>query len=238
MSTKITAVRREALDARNKEAGNRIFLTRMTGGIVETDRMIRFLAERAMITQQQARAAIESIGQVITELAGLGHGVQIPNLGTITLVMKGTVNKAGEPVVSNCLKYRMKFLKHLQAVTDLETQVSYLDLDPKKPVIHGFDDAASGTENALLTPGGTAGIKGTNIRFNPTKTDEGIYLIPSGGGETVKISQILDNRTTRLSFGLPAELVGGTVYGLEVRARVIGSKILRKSSWATALTVA
>ena len=45
VNTKITAVHREALDTRNKEAGNRIFLTPMTGGIVETDRMIRFLGE-------------------------------------------------------------------------------------------------------------------------------------------------------------------------------------------------
>jgi hypothetical protein len=84
------------------------------------------------------------------------------------------------------------------------------------------------TANSTITPGGLAGVKGNHLRFATEAEDEGIYFCPDAeGGAEVKAQELLDNRPSALSFKIPATLVAGASYHLEVRSRLSGKKLLR-----------
>ena len=90
-------------------------------------------------------------------------------------------------------------------------------------------DINSGTANSLLTPGGIGSITGEELKYKPENAAEGIWLVPSGGGEAVKATVVATRTEGNLMFSIPAGLQAG-VYTLEVRKGYGNNAELRTGS--------
>jgi len=85
---------------------------------------------------------------------------------------------------------------------------------------------SSATTDSTLTPGNIGTLNGARLKFDPDQADEGLYLLPTSGGATVKVTTFQRNKPGQLIFLNPTGLAAGD-YFMEVRARVRGTTELR-----------
>ena len=95
---------------------------------------------------------------------------------------------------------------------------------------------ATDTTNELITINGLARIRGSRLRFDDQAADEGIFFLPAAGGSAVKVTAILDNKPSQLSFQVPAAVIADQWF-VQVRARGQNSSALRSGQLDTVLTV-
>ena len=118
-----------------------------------------------------------------------------------------------------------------------QAQVQKDETVKPRPAPLQYVDLASGTVDTTLTRGTIGTLNGARLKFDSSDSDEGIYLIPTGGAAPIKITAVQRNKPAQLVFLTPAVLAAGS-YWLEVRARVRGVGELRSGRLDAALTVA
>jgi hypothetical protein len=88
------------------------------------------------------------------------------------------------------------------------------------PSLSRFHDNGSATADDQLTPGNIAELRGSRLKFDPTRPDEGVFFIHADGGDTqVPVSAVQTHKPSKLLFLIPTTLAPGT-YHVEVRARM------------------
>nr|VFK32549.1 MAG: protein of unknown function (DUF4469) with IG-like fold [Candidatus Kentron sp. MB]VFK34961.1 MAG: protein of unknown function (DUF4469) with IG-like fold [Candidatus Kentron sp. MB]VFK77067.1 MAG: protein of unknown function (DUF4469) with IG-like fold [Candidatus Kentron sp. MB] len=118
-----------------------------------------------------------------------------------------------------------------------KAQVSKMESTKPIPTPLQYVDLGSGETDGRLTPGNIGTIDGYRLKFDPTKAEEGIFLIPTKAGEPdVKAVLVQKNKPGQLVFLIPADISKGD-YWLEVRARVQGGSELRSGRLDVLLTV-
>jgi hypothetical protein len=102
--------------------------------------------------------------------------------------------------------------------------------EPAGPSITEYRDLASGTRNERITPGTIGTIRGANLRFDPSREDEGIFLLQSRPARALRIppNAVQRNVATEIVFQVPPNLPRGKVH-LELRTRLRRSKTLRQA---------
>lgn len=78
-------------------------------------------------------------------------------------------------------------------------------------------------------------ITGSRLNFDSTKSDEGVFFVPSSG-VTSRATTYINKGDTKITFVVPAISVGMVSYTLQVRSRRRGSLTLRTGSWPTPVT--
>ncbi len=228
--SKITLIKRPALYAAQKARGEYIYATQMGQKLPESKLAKRIAASGTTVSKADVLAVLHNLGEVIVDEVMHGMAVDIPGLGSIHLHANGVMDKDGNDISPKGRRFRMKmtFKKSLRSmvVSPENISVTLIDFKAKTPVLTRFEDGLSGTTNDLLTPGGIAGIRGKHLRIHPNMGDEGIWLIPQESGEAVRVTGFLDNKPSRLSFLVPAEVQAGQSYRVEVRTRIHRSKKL------------
>jgi len=184
-----------------------------------------------------AEAVLDNLATALAALCARGESVKIAKFGFVTPRVKGTRNAAGEWVKEPKAYLTMRFDSALQRAFSANAVLEEVEAKENGPVIMQVTDA-SGAIDSVLTAGAFVGIEGKYLKFNPTRSDEGVYFIPTGTGETVKAAQILDNRYSRLTVGIPATLEAGGSYRIQVRARLNKCKNVTESSYKAVFTVA
>ncbi len=240
--SKITLYKRPAFQAEQKERGEYIYVTQMGKKLTGTKLAKLIAAEGTTVSEADVLAVLRNLGKVIVNEVMHGMAVEIPGVGSIHLHAGGVMDKEGNEVSEKGRRFRMKmtFNKALQnqVVSPDNISVVLVDFKAKTPVLTRFEDALSGTLNTQLTPGGMAGIRGKHLRIHPLMGDEGVWFVPQGEGETVRATTFLDNKPSRLTFAVPAELQKGMTYRVEVRNRINRSKKLAVATLTELLTVA
>ena len=84
------------------------------------------------------------------------------------------------------------------------------------PIVTQFRDVISGSLNGTAKAGGPGEIKGDNMKFDTTKTDEGVFFVPATGA-AVKATVISRNEPKTIAIQIPGVTAQG--YTLEVRRR-------------------
>lgn len=107
---------------------------------------------------------------------------------------------------------------------------------PIAPVPTQLRDIGSSTTNDQLTKNNIGELSGARLKFDPDKTDEGIFFVPAGAGSVVKVTTVQQNKPAKLVFLIPDSLAAGQ-YLLQVRARAKGSTKLRSGELSALLTV-
>lgn len=185
-----------------------------------------------------AEAVLENLATALAALCARGESVKIGKFGFVTPRVKGTRNESGEWINPPKAYLTMRFDTALQRAFSANAVLEEVEAKENSPLVAQVKDGATGLFDSVLTSGGALGIIGKCLKFNPTRSDEGVYFVPAETGETVKAAQILDNRYSRLTVAVPTELTPGAMYRIRVRARLNNCKTLTESAYKTVLTVA
>lgn len=79
----------------DKKTGKKLFYPMATSrGLVGTDELARFIADKSSLTSGDIRNVLENLGEAVNHFFGLGFSVKIEKLGT----MRVTVNAQGNGV--------------------------------------------------------------------------------------------------------------------------------------------
>ncbi len=101
------------------------------------------------------------------------------------------------------------------------------------PVLLQFKDMTSGEINNHAKSGGIGEIKGENLKFDQTKTDEGIFFVPATGA-AIKVAIVSTNLPKTLTCQIPT--LTAAPFTLEVRVRLRGGTDLRVGTLNDTLT--
>ena len=207
-------------------------------GRISTDGLVeQILNQGSTVRGADVKAVLDNLGKAIFAVCSRGEAVSIPELGIITPRVGGVANRDGTWVSGPYVYLNMRFENSLSAAIQDKAQIEIVEATTVMPSITTVVDVASGTRNESLTSGSLGSIKGKNLRFDATKSDEGLYLIPAAGGEAVKVALFERNSPVKLTFQWPSGLISETQYKVQVRARIGSSKTLRESAIGAILTV-
>jgi hypothetical protein len=98
-----------------------------------------------------------------------------------------------------------------------------------------FFDVASGSPNDTATPGNIGQLTGNRLGFLAGGDGEGVFFVPTDGGESVRVESIQRNKPSQIVFLVPPLPPGD--YRLEVRARTVPDAELRSGTLDAVLTV-
>ncbi|MDR1156410.1 MAG: DUF4469 domain-containing protein [Bacteroidales bacterium] len=103
------------------------------------------------------------------------------------------------------------------------------------PIPQSLEDIASATVNEVLTPGGTATLTGTRLKFLQNDPKQGIFLIAADRME-YRVERLLSHHAAQVVFLIPASLPAGE-YTIELRALLKGNKDVKKGTLPDKLQV-
>jgi len=98
-----------------------------------------------------------------------------------------------------------------------------------------YRDIGSESTNDQLTAGNIGQLSGSRLKFDPAAADEGVFLVPAGGGTATRITTVQKNKPAQLVFLVPDGVAAGEYY-VEVRARIHGGQDLRTGRLDASLT--
>lgn len=75
-------------------------------------------------------------------------------------------------------------------------------------------------------------ITGSRLKFDPSKSDEGVFFVPPSG-PALRASTYINLGDSKITLVVPALSIGTVSYTLQVRSRRKNSLILRTGSWPT-----
>ncbi|MEL7835163.1 DNA-binding domain-containing protein [Fodinibius sp. Rm-B-1B1-1] len=96
-------------------------------------------------------------------------------------------------------------------------------------------DFTTDSINSELTPGGSAELNGTLLKYDHDDNNQGIFLIASDGTES-RVEQVLKNWPSLLLFVVPDNLSTGK-YSLEVRSVIRRTTERRRGALSAAITI-
>jgi len=231
MSNAIQYQVRSALTTEQKNAGLKIPMASTRGRLTETDLAREIIRQGTTVREADVLAVLKNISNAVAARCKNGESVTIPSLGIITPRIGGVMDKDGKWIDGPYVYLGMKFETALAEDIQLNATIEQISVKKNMPQILRFFDAASATENTTATMDSAAEINGLNLRFNPTKSDEGLWLAPVNPElPAVKVGAFLQNSPSRVIFTVPAGLQIGTLYKPLLRARAPGCKLLREST--------
>ena len=240
MSIKATLT--QGLTQAMKDAGQTIPKTLRYKCLTDKQAVSFIAATGTPVSPAAIFAVLSNLDEYLLKILQTGQGVRFGSLLFCPSVT-GVVNADGTSPAGQELKVRMgvrvapAFQRQLAA-----TCVGGIEMVTKgytQPEVVTFFDAASAATNTTLTPGGVASITTQRAKFNPSKSDEGLFLVPlDSANAVVKVSVFLTNKPSKLAFQIPTGLEPGAQYSVVLRNRVPGSQVLREGRLMQPLTVA
>lgn len=241
MSDGMQLTRRKALSLEDVQAGKKIFGTKHSLSISEKAFMDLF-KEITSIQPKQMCAMMAEVKRTMMAAVKLGATVHVPELGVFRVFGSGTeVQDPADEATPITLQLSLLMDQSIKTAVAIQGGVPYSIVEQAQiiPIITSVKDVRTQTFDQTLSPGGQLDIRGTNLKFDTTKTKEGIYLIPTvSGGEIVKFGEMQDPQTTRLMPLVPTPLVSGATYQIEVRACTKGTNNLRIGRYTPIFTIA
>jgi hypothetical protein len=82
------------------------------------------------------------------------------------------------------------------------------------------EDLLTDPVNGTLTKGNLAHLRGTNLKYDPTDPDQGLFFVKTTGSSApVRVERVKKNTPSEQLFAVPATITAGG-YRLEVRSKV------------------
>jgi hypothetical protein len=103
------------------------------------------------------------------------------------------------------------------------------------PMPQRYTDTRSGTQNELLTPGGTGWLQGKRLALDPADPLQGVFFVDTATETATRVEEVTKCAGSETLFVVPT-LPAGT-YRLEVRASFNGNGDVRTGALAATLTV-
>ncbi|HAS39199.1 MAG TPA: hypothetical protein DCS93_01910 [Microscillaceae bacterium] len=107
--------------------------------------------------------------------------------------------------------------------------------DIATPELELFVDAKTEKTNSEVTVGSMGRINGSQLDFDASDAEQGIYFVDTASGTALKVAVVGENRPSQLMFMIPALTVGNQ-YTLEVRRRIKAGADLKTGRLADSIT--
>lgn len=199
----------------------------------------RILGQGSTVTKPDLLAVFENLAVCLQELLVEGWRVNFGGIFSMYASVHGTFPDAMATFdpASNTVELNAQAGRRLRDYVLANAVPERIHVDAPAPKPLEFKDLSSATINAVITPGNIGTVEGLHLRFDPEAADEGIFLIPAAGGDTVQITVTQRNDPSQLVFLVPT-LTPHAEYWLEVRAHLKGGEALRAGRLVEPLEVA
>jgi hypothetical protein len=204
--------------------------------IITEDELFDYMTrEGSGITRAEAKANYEEMTGAFDYFLKRGYGFNTEFI-KIRPVMPGVYRGDDDKYDSkrHKIKFKASLGKRYNRTAD-DIKVEKITPPTNLPLPATLEDVTSETVNDTLTPGGTATLAGTRLKFNQDDAQQGIFLTDSENNEC-RIEKILSHTGTKIVFLLPAALASDE-YSLEVRILPANSKKLKTGKLTEKLTV-
>lgn len=166
------------------------------------------------ITIAEAKANYEELIGSLDYFLKLGYGINTEFIN-VRPTMPGVYRDKDDKFDPS--RHRIRFKAQLgKRYNHTHDDVKVEKVEPlnNAPVPNFFEDVTTGAVNDVITPGGTAIIKGARLRFNKNDLMQGIFFVSEQ--DEFRVEQVLSHTSTHVVFIVPPQLRPNT-YSLEVR---------------------
>lgn len=191
------------------------------------------LKRGTMVTETDILAILQLFFDVVGDAVADGSHVNLP-IAYIRPAVRGVFKDINDTFDAS--RHRKEAALSVGPLLKEKLRTARLEKIPNalpSPVLSLFEDVNSGTTDSVVTPGSIGRITGSDLKFDPTQEDEGIFFIKDG--EVTRVSVIALLTEGRLMFMIPSLDAGD--YTLEVRRAYTTSRSIRTGSLDQTLTV-
>jgi len=202
----------------------------MSNATLDLQDIVKLATKRGTsLTETDITAAANLFFDVVTDEVANGNNITLP-LVNIRPSIKGVFISAADSFdAARHIKRATLSAGQLLTTKMQNAKVEKLTAQLPAPILVEFLDVNSATANSLLTPGGIGSITGEELKYDPENVAEGIFLVPAGEGEAIKIAVVATRTEGRLMFSIPTGIQAGS-YALEVRKGYGASSAIRTGS--------
>jgi hypothetical protein len=193
------------------------------------------ISRGSTITKAEALAVIEEYEACIAKFVAEGDRVNT-SLMKISSSIAGIFNGKDDyfDEERHCINVNVQSGPRLQKAI-AETSTQKVAGRERYPQPKRLKDFTTGSINGELTPGGSAELHGTLLKYDHNDNNQGIFLVASDGTES-RVEQVLKNWPSLLLFVVPDNLSAGE-YSLEVRSIVRRTTELRRGTLSASITI-
>lgn len=203
---------------------------------VEFQEVMKMLTRRGLTTTDtEAESVINELIHTINEVISSGKSVNTP-FANYRLSIKGLFGHPDDLFDSS--KHKVKINCNAGKVIKIDYDTLKLEkvrAESAHPEIDKFIDYSTQKENELITPSGTAEIRGELLKIGSEDADQGIFFIASDGTEK-RVEIFMRNKPSDVIFNIPGGMSAG-IYILEIRNKQNGSNTLRTQKFNQELEV-
>lgn len=200
----------------------------------QEDIIKEMLQRGTLLTETDITAVLNLYNTVIADRIADGRSVTTPVVN-LRPSIRGVFKDANDVFDSSRHTLRASATAGLQVIGALrDARVEKTTSGLPGPSIAVYEDINSGTQDAVLTPGGIGKIVGEELKFDASQSDEGIFFIGADGVDT-RVAVIASATEGQLMFMVPALAAGD--YTLEVRRAYTNSRSIRRGTLDHTLTV-
>lgn len=192
-------------------------------GVTTTDMIADMISARNIASPEVVRAVLDALDDVIIECLLRGDRVMFAGLMQISLSIAGKFAAPDSPFdAAHTLNIDMHADRSLERRLREQVEIhraNPTNLSPMPQTVTGLH-----CNLAALDPKDVVQINGTRLYFDPTRPDEGVFLVPTGPAPTAeRVTNYLDHGDKVITFQVPNGLTPGPYY-VEVRGRARNSK--------------
>lgn len=187
------------------------------------------------VTRAEAFAVLEEYNATIEALLRQGYHINTPLLN-YRLAVRGLFDGPDDlfDPARHQVYVSVKPGPRLRKIGP-QVAVERVQFTPTTPQPFHFNDLATGTRDATVTPGGLARLKGLHLKYDETDLEQGIFFVDAAQTAT-RVTVVETNLPRRLAFLIPPGLASGT-YTVEVRAVLRNTNTFRIGRLPHTLTV-
>jgi hypothetical protein len=209
----------------------------VTRSTTTLDTMATRLAERTSQSPEAVRAVLAAITEeILVELLD-GNAILWGDTLQITPTLSGRLDSpTGDLPPGSTAGLSLRALGGLLQRFKDGAQFHRIPGDSTAPDI--LEVAATNADLQALRERDVVVLKGNRLAFDPALADEGVFLVPAGGGAATRATVYLDTGEKTVRLQVPAGLTAATSYTLRLDARRSERGLIRSGTWATPVRTA
>lgn len=202
------------------------FMARIVQGQrVGLEAMIERIVARTTLSTSDVQAAVTALTEEIRTVLARGDTAAIDGLATFNTSLSGNFASPDATISRDNAQLGLVIQVDSRFQATIASAVSYERVvrDVKVPIITSFYDVATAAFDRY-TPGSIIHLQGDNLKFDPARPDEGLFL--RNGGDEMRVSVYANAGARQLDALVPVTLSG--VVQVTVRARYTPNGHLRE----------
>ena len=205
------------------------FMARVIQGQrVGLDAMIERIVARTTLSTADVQAAVTALTEEIRTVLTRGDTAAIDGLATFNVILSGSFASPDATISRDTAQLNLAIQADSRFQAAIAAAVSYERVvrDIKVPIITSFYDVATAVFDRY-TPGSIIRLQGDNLKFDPSRPDEGLFL--RNGGDEMRASVYSNAGARQLDALVPTALTG--VVQVAVRVRYTPNGDLREGRY-------